>query len=86
METDLSSVHEAVYTDSKYLAWAYHSALCSEFALAALMAQGRAKPQVPIAEVLTGVRDYLFPNASGYRELVDVLQYSREAAGIGTDA
>lgn len=71
LDPTLSEVHQAVWTRSKYLAWALHGALAAEMSLAEIASQGAARPDAAISTVLRNVRKNLF---SGNDAMADVAQ------------
>lgn len=70
-DADLSSVHQAVWTGSLYVAWTYHSALAAELSLTAFHQALARAPRGLARDLLASVRAELFGKTRATADLVN---------------
>lgn len=88
LDVDCERIHQAIWTASPYLAWAYHSALAAEIELDAIIARLEAGVAVPaLLQELADIEQVRALDAPGYHDLVERLRSldtaSRPAAARG---
>jgi HTH-type transcriptional regulator, sugar sensing transcriptional regulator len=71
MSSDLSVLHQAIWSGSPYLSWVYHSALSTELVMAGVQVLAAERPEDAALRTLSDLADDLLsPEAAGYRALM----------------
>lgn len=75
LSEDLSIVHQAVWSNSKYISWIYHSALLAEQQLSELKTLlGSTNDIEAIKDFVASMDKYFHLKSPGYNELLDKFQ------------
>ncbi len=79
LSQDLAHVHQAVWSESQYISWVYHSALLAEQQLSELKTMLRENDDIQTLRSRVADMELFFDlNAPGYLELLEKYQFNKE--------